>query len=325
MLFIANLMSGAVDIPMRSILAILLGRGEPNEVWTYIVMQFRLPQALTALMAGSVLALCGLLLQTMFRNPLADPSILGVSSGAGVGVALVMLLFGGGLTLGSLSVAGVAAVLAGALFGALAVTLLMLFLSNLIKSNALLLIAGVMIGYLSSSIIILLNFFASADGLRAYMQWGMGNFSGVTSDKLTFFILVSAACAISSFFLVKPLNTMVLGDSYAKNLGVNVKRFRNIVLLQTSIMTALVTSFCGPVAFIGLAVPHIARLFLRSDDYRTLLPTTLLAGGNVTLLCNALCTLLPNGYILPINVVTPIVGVPVIIYIMLRKSNKYER
>ena len=324
-LFIINLILGAVNIPVHSVLAILLGNGEPNDIWTYIILHFRLPQAIIAILAGGLLALCGLLLQALFQNPLADPSILGVSSGAGVGVALVMLLFGGGLTIGALSFTGVLAVFIGALIGSISVTLLMLLLAKFMKSNTLLLIAGVMIGYLSSSIIILFNFFASSDGMRAYIQWGMGNFSSVTNYKLIIFAIISIGCVFATFILAKPLNAMALGAYYAQNLGIDTKKFRNIVLLITGIMTASVTCFCGPIAFIGLVVPHLAHLLFRSDDYHILLPATFFIGSNIALLCNAMCTILPGGYILPINVITPIIGVPVIFYIMLRKSNKYER
>lgn len=301
-------------------LGILKGDIASNVSWQYIVMSYRLPQALTALLTGSVLSVCGLMLQAIFRNPLADASILGISSGAGLGVACVMLLFGGGLYIGSLSFGGFAAVFAAALLGALIVTFIMLFLSSVIRNNALLLIAGVMLGYVTSSVVMLLNFFASADGIRAYVQWGMGNFSGVSEAMLPLYAAVSMICIVVSSLLVKPLNLMLIGSRYAENLGVNIKRLRTTILLLTGIMTALSTSFCGPIAFIGLAVPHLARLLLRTDDFRLIMPTTILIGALVALLCNFVCVLPSNGGILPLNAVTPFLGVPIILYVISRKS-----
>lgn len=301
-------------------LGILKGDIASNVSWQYIVMSYRFPQALTALLTGSVLSVCGLMLQAIFHNPLADASILGISSGAGLGVACVMLLFGGGLYIGSLSFGGFAAVFAAALSGALAVTFIMLFLSSVIRNNALLLIAGVMLGYVTSSVVMLLNFFASADGIRAYVQWGMGNFSGVSEAMLPLYAAVSMICIVVSSLLVKPLNLMLIGSRYAENLGVNIKRLRTTILLLTGIMTALSTSFCGPIAFIGLAVPHLARLLLRTDDFRLIMPTTILLGALVALLCNFVCVLPSNGGILPLNAVTPFLGVPIILYVISRKS-----
>lgn len=301
-------------------LGILKGDIASNVSWQYIVMSYRFPQALTALLTGSVLSVCGLMLQAIFRNPLADASILGISSGAGLGVACVMLLFGGGLYIGGLSFGGFAAVFAAALSGALAVTFIMLFLSSVIRNNALLLVAGVMLGYVTSSVVMLLNFFASADGIRAYVQWGMGNSSGVSETMLPLYAAVSMICIVVSFLLVKPLNLMLIGSRYAENLGVNIKRLRTTILLLTGIMTALSTSFCGPIAFIGLAVPHLARLLLRTDDFRLIMPTTILIGALVALLCNFVCVLPSNGGILPLNAVTPFLGVPIILYVISRKS-----
>lgn len=319
-IFLVNIFYGAVRIPESEVLRILRGDVASNVSWRYIVMDYRLPQALTALLTGSVLSVCGLMLQTIFRNPLADASILGISSGAGLGVACVMLLFGGGLYIGNLSFGGFAAVFTAALLGALGVTLVMLFLSSVIRNNALLLIAGVMLGYITSSVVMLLNFFATADGVRAYVQWGMGNFSGVSEAMLPLYAMVSVVSIVASFLLVKPLNLMLIGSRYAENLGVNIKRLRTTILLLTGIMTALSTSFCGPIAFIGLAVPHLARLLLCTDDFRLIMPTTILLGSLVALFCNFVCVLPSNGGILPLNAVTPFLGVPIILYVISRKS-----
>jgi len=304
---------------VSSVLRILSGGDVANASWRFIILESRLPQSLTALFAGGALSVCGLLMQAVFRNPLADPSILGVSSGSGLGVALVLLLFGGGIGVGSISMGGFVAVLVAAFIGAIAVTAIMLVLSRMIRSNAMLLIMGVMTGYLSSSAIMLLNYFSSADGIRSYMLWGMGNFASVSLERLPLFVVVTSSCMVVSVLLVKPLNILLLGSQYARNLGVDTRRLRNGVLLLTGLITAVTTAFCGPIAFIGLAVPHIARLLLRTDDYRQLLPATMLAGMIVALLCNFACTLPSDGGVLPVNTLTPIVGVPVILYIMLRK------
>ena len=318
-LLLLNLFRGAVSIPVSSVLRILSGGDVANASWRFIILESRLPQSLTALFAGGALSVCGLLMQAVFRNPLADPSILGVSSGSGLGVALVLLLFGGGIGVGSISMGGFVAVLVAAFIGAIAVTAIMLVLSRMIRSNAMLLIMGVMTGYLSSSAIMLLNYFSSADGIRSYMLWGMGNFASVSLERLPLFVVVTSSCMVVSVLLVKPLNILLLGSQYARNLGVDTRRLRNGVLLLTGLITAVTTAFCGPIAFIGLAVPHIARLLLRTDDYRQLLPATMLAGMIVALLCNFACTLPSDGGVLPVNTLTPIVGVPVILYIMLRK------
>lgn len=321
-LLLLNLFSGAVDIPVSSVARILCGGdNDVNASWQFIVLESRLPQAFTALLAGSSLAVCGLLMQAIFRNPLADPSILGISGGAGLGVALVMLFFGGGIAVGGLSVGGFVAVLLAAFVGAVVVTLLMLFLSEVIHSNAMLLIVGVMTGYLASSAIMLLNFFASADGVRSYMLWGMGNFASVSSERLPLFAAVSVACLVASALIVKPLNVLVLGSQYARNLGVNTRLLRNLILLLTGLLTALTTAFCGPIAFVGLAVPHISRLLLRTDDYRLLLPATMLTGAVVALACNLACAMPSDGGVLPVNAITPVIGAPVILYIMLRKHS----
>ena len=321
-LLLLNLLFGAVDIPMASVWRILCGAGDDtNASWRFIVLESRLPQALTAMLAGGSLAVAGLLMQALFRNPLADPSILGISSGAGLGVALVTLFMGGTLAVGSLSVVGFVAVLVAAFVGAIAVTALMLFLAGVVRSNAMLLIVGVMTGYLASSAIMLMGYFASADGVRAYMLWGMGNFASVSLARLPAFAVMSVLGIVVSALLVKPLNVLVLGDYYASNLGVDLRRMRVVILFITGLLTAATTAFCGPIAFVGLAVPHMARMALRTDDYRRLLPATVLVGMIVALLCNVVCSLPSSGEVLPVNALTPVVGAPVILYIMLRKHS----
>lgn len=276
---------------------------------------------LTAIIAGAALAASGLLLQTAFRNPLAGPSVLGINSGASLGVAVVILLFGGSVSAGVMSWSGYAAVMAGAFVGSLAVIGVLLALSAVIRSDLMLLIVGVMIGYLASSLIMLLNYTSTADGIQSYVMWGMGNFSGVTSSSLPMFALIAGAGIVLSLLLVKPLNIVQLGADYASSLGVNLGRVRNMLLLATGLLSSSVTAFCGPIAFIGLAMPHVARMIFRTADHRVLLPATLVVGAAVALLCNLICVL-PAHMVLPLNAVTPVVGVPVILYVILRRGRR---
>ena len=259
------------------------------------------------------------MLQTAFRNPLAGPSIFGVNSGAGLGVALVMLLLGGGLSVGSVSISGFAAILIAAFIGAMAVMAVIFFFSTLVRNNVMLLIIGIMIGYISNSAISLLNFFATDEGVKSYMVWGMGSFGGVSMANMPVFVLVTLAGLIGALLLIKPLNALLLGDRYAENLGVNILRVRNWLLVVTGLLTAITTAFCGPVAFIGLAVPHIARLLLTTDNHRQLLPATIFCGSVVALLCNIFCYLPGEHGVIPLNAVTPLIGAPVIIYVIARK------
>ncbi|MGP1626154.1 iron chelate uptake ABC transporter family permease subunit [Prevotella koreensis] len=327
-LFAVNLFVGAVDIPAVDVMSIIFGSdgaaGADSHIpasWRYIILQNRLPQALTAMLCGSSLAVSGLMLQTAFRNPLAGPSIFGINSGASLGVALVMLLLGGGITTGTFSLTGFVAILVAAFIGAMTVMALIMLFSTLVKSNIMLLIIGIMIGYITSSAISLLNFFATEEGVQSYMIWGLGNFGGVTMQQMPAFASVTIFGLIASLLLVKPLNALLLGDQYAENLGINIKRVRNSLLFVTGILTAISTAFCGPVAFIGLAVPHIARMILGTENHRRLLPATLLCGAATALLCNIACVLPGSRGIIPLNAVTPIMGAPVIIYVLLKQRS----
>ena len=326
LLFALNILVGSVSIPADDVVRILFGDNENiKPSWQFIILQSRLPQALTATLAGSALAVSGLMLQTAFRNPLAGPSVFGINSGAGLGVALVMLWLGGSFSAGSVSVTGFVAVLAAAFVGAMAVMLLIFLFSTMVRNSVMLLIIGIMIGYISNSAVSLLNFFATDEGVRSYMVWGMGSFSGVSTQMLPLFSLVTVAALFAALLLVKPLNALMLGDRYAENLGVNIIRVRNWLLVITGLLTAIVTAFCGPVAFIGLAVPHIARLLFHTDNHRLLMPATMLTGTVVALLCNVLCFLPGTLGVIPLNAVTPFIGAPVIIYVILRGRQTLNR
>ncbi|MFV0546895.1 MAG: iron chelate uptake ABC transporter family permease subunit [Bacteroides sp.] len=318
-LFAFNLVFGSVDIPLPIVGDILLGHPVEKESWRFIILESRLPQALTALFCGAALAVSGLMLQTAFNNPLAGPSILGINTGASLGVALVMLLFGGTITVGTLTFSGFLSVIIGAFVGAMAVLGLILFFSGLLKSNIMVLIIGIMIGYVTSSAISLLNFFATAEGVHSYMIWGMGNFGGVSNQQLPFFIGSVVVGLFLSILLIKPLNALLLGTRYAENLGINIYRVRNLLLLTVGLLTAVTTAFCGPIAFIGLAVPHMARLMLGTSNHNSLLPVTLLMGSVIALLCNLICILPGESGVIPLNAVTPFIGAPVIIYVIVNQ------
>lgn len=318
-LFVLNLLTGSVDIPVRDVLSILFSLSADNDIWHYIIIETRLPQTITAMLCGSALAVSGLLLQTAFRNPLAGPSIFGISSGASLGVALVMLMMGGSVTAGLFSVSGFVAILVAAFTGAMLVTAVIFFFSTLVRNSVMLLIIGVMVGYLSSSAITLLNFFATEEGVRSYMIWGMGSFSSVSLAQIPVFAVVTILGLLASVLLIKPLNALLLGEHYAENLGVNIRRTRHLLLVVTGLLTAITTAYCGPIAFIGLAVPHIARLVLGTENHRLLLPSTILCGAVVALLCNFICFLPGESGIIPLNAVTPLVGSPVIIYVITQR------
>ena len=321
LLFLLNLFVGSVRLPVNDVLSILTGNADPDSPTYFIVVNSRIPQAVTALLAGASLALSGLMLQTAFRNPLAGPSVLGINSGASLGVAIVVLFLGNSISAGGFSFGGYAAVLVGAFLGSAMIMGLLLFFSAWLKNNLLLLIIGIMVGYLASSVIMLLNYMSTAEGVHGYVMWGMGNFNGVSLKQLPTFSILSIVGILMSVLLIKPLNILQLGDNYARNLGLNLNRVRNLLLLVTGLLTSVATAFCGPISFIGLSVPHISRMLFSTDDQRTLLPGCILVGSVVGLLCNLICVL-PSNIILPLNGVTPLIGVPVILYVIIKSRRR---
>ena len=323
-LFLINLAFGSVSIPLDQVANILTGGSSGKASWDFIILQSRLPQAITAIFCGASLAVSGLMLQTYFRNPLAGPSVLGISNGASLGVAVVMLALGG--TLGAagemgtgLKLTGSVLVIIAAFAGAVIVTMLYLVVTRFIKSNLIILILGIMVGYMTSSVVTLLNFFATVENVHSFVSWGMGSFSNVTTAQLPLLCGTSLVGIIIALALTKSFNMLLLGENYAANLGANLSRIRSMVLISTGILTAVTTAFCGPVSFIGLAVPHIARLLINSEDHRVLLPATLMSGAAIAMLCNII-SVLPQQMIIPLNAVTPLFGAPVIIYIILKRK-----
>jgi len=324
-LVVVNLLIGSVRIPVAEVCRILLGY-DSNEIWTNIIFSSRLPQALTAIVAGAGLAVSGLQMQTVFRNPLAGPSVLGISNGSALGVAFVVLLSGqiGGVALSRLGYLGDAAMSMAAIVGALAVMLLILWVSQRVKGNVTLLIIGVMTGYLANAIIGVLKFLSPDEDVKAFVVWGLGSFSRVSGDEMVLFIVLMSILLPLSCLLVKDMNLMLLGDRYAANLGLNIRRSRMLVIVSSGVLVAIVTAYCGPIMFIGLAVPHLARALFRTADHRVLMPGTALCGAALALFCNFIARMPGFEGALPVNSVTALVGAPVIASILFRRHQSEE-
>ena len=321
-LFLLNLFLGSVDIPFRTIWNILWGMDEGESViWQNIIWKSRVPQALTAMVAGAGLAVSGLQMQTVFRNPLAGPSVLGISSGASLGVAFVVLLSGsiGGIALSRLGFMGEIALTIAAIIGALSIMALIVYVSQKVHGNVTLLIIGVMIGYVANAVIGVLKFFSVEEDIRAYVIWGLGSFARVSGNQMMVFVCIMAVLLPLSFLLIKTLNLLLLGDAYARNLGLNIKRARLQVIACSGVLVAIVTAYCGPITFLGLAVPHLCRGIFRTSDHRILMPASLLAGAALALLCNLIARMPGFEGALPVNSVTALVGAPVVVSVLFKK------
>ena len=319
--FFLNLVLGSVSIPLRAVWNILWGTGNESVIWQNIIWKSRVPQALTALVAGAGLSVSGLQMQTVFRNPLAGPSVLGISSGASMGVAFVVLLSGslGGVALSKLGFMGEIALTIAAIAGSLSIMALIVFVSQKVRGNVTLLIIGVMIGYIANAVIGVLKFFSVEEDIRAYVIWGLGSFARVSGDQMTLFICIMVVLLPLSFLLVKTLNLLLLGDAYARNLGLNIKRARLLVITCSGVLVAIVTAYCGPIIFLGLAVPHLCRGMFRTSDHRILLPASLLAGASLALVCNLIARMPGFEGALPVNSVTALVGAPVVMSVLFNK------
>ncbi len=317
-----NLAMGSVEIPVSEVFSILFGGGSESEVWTNIVMMTRLPQTLTAMACGAGLAVAGLEMQTVFHNPLAGPSVLGISSAASLGVAFVVLLSGtlGGGIMSRFGLVGNTALTMAAIVGALGVMMLIVYLSRRVQSNVTLLITGVMIGYIASAIIGVLKYFSSEEDIRAYVIWGLGSFARVTGGQVYVFCSLMAVLLPLTCLLVKPLNMLLMGERYATNLGLNIRRARLLIISSAGILVAIVTAYCGPIMFLGLAVPHICRGLFRTSDHRILIPSTIFGGASLALLCNLIARLPGFEGALPINSVTALIGAPVALWVLLKKK-----
>ena len=321
-LFILNLFVGSVTVPLDNIIKVLLKENNDNTL-SVIIFNYRLPQALTALLAGAALAVAGLLMQTLFRNPLADPSMLGISSGASLGVGIVILLTGAisGTAVSSFGWWSTIGVSLAAFIGAVLVLFVMLAFSSRMKNMTTLIIIGLMIAYLAGSITDILKFFSLKEDIHAFVIWGMGTFSGVGTSKMPIFAISIVIGLIVTFFLSKNLNILLLGEMYAENLGLNIRKNSVIIILVSGYLTAIVTAYCGPIAFVGLAMPHIARFLFKSSDHRLLIPATMLIGMDMALICNLIARMPGFDGNLPVNAVTAFIGAPVVISVIL-KSRK---
>lgn len=319
--FFLNLVLGSVSIPLRAVWNIPWGTGNESVIWQNIIWKSRVPQALTALVAGAGLSVSGLQMQTVFRNPLAGPSVLGISSGASMGVAFVVLLSGslGGVALSKLGFMGEIALTIAAIAGSLSIMALIVFVSQKVRGNVTLLIIGVMIGYIANAVIGVLKFFSVEEDIRAYVIWGLGSFARVSGDQMTLFICIMVVLLPLSFLLVKTLNLLLLGDAYARNLGLNIKRARLLVITCSGVLVAIVTAYCGPIIFLGLAVPHLCRGMFRTSDHRILMPASLLAGASLALVCNLIARMPGFEGALPVNSVTALVGAPVVMSVLFNK------
>jgi len=319
--FFLNLVLGSVSIPLRAVWNILWGTGNESVIWQNIIWKSRVPQALTALVAGAGLSVSGLQMQTVFRNPLAGPSVLGISSGASMGVAFVVLLSGslGGVALSKLGFMGEIALTIAAIAGSLSIMALIVFVSQKVRGNVTLLIIGVMIGYIANAVIGVLKFFSVEEDIRAYVIWGLGSFARVSGDQMTLFICIMVVLLPLSFLLVKTLNLLLLGDAYARNLGLNIKRARLLVITCSGVLVAIVTAYCGPIIFLGLAVPHLCRGMFRTSDHRILMPASLLVGASLALVCNLIARMPGFEGALPVNSVTALVGAPVVMSVLFNK------
>ena len=324
--FVLCLLVGSVTIPLEEIFTILRG-GEPSRAsWTTIVLNFRLPKAITALLAGSGLAVAGLLMQTLFRNPLADPFVLGISSGASLGVALVLLAIGttGATMLAGVGLLGDLSLILAAGAGAAIVLALVLLVAQRVRSTMTLLILGVMFGYVTSSLVSILVHFSIMDRIQTYINWTFGSFGGVTWGQMALFAAAMIGGQILAYTLVKPLNALLLGEAYARSMGVNIRLVRRMLILAAATLAGGVTAFCGPIGFLGIAVPHLCRALLGTSDHRVLLPASTLMGGILALIADMIAQVPGSQIILPLNAITALIGAPVVVWVILRQHNLRE-
>lgn len=322
--FLLNLMLGSVAIPMRAVARAIFSDDGVPDIWRNIVMASRVPQALTAMVAGAGLAVSGLQMQTVFRNPLAGPSVLGISNGAALGVALVVLLSGsmGGVALSRLGYIGDVAISVAAIIGSLAIMAFVIFVAQRVDGNVTLLIIGVMIGYLANAIIGVLKFFSAEEDVKAYVVWGLGSFARVSGDQMLLFVTLMLILIPLSMLLIKTMNILLLGDEYASNLGLNLKVARMLVICSSGLLVAIVTAYCGPIMFIGLAVPHLCRAIFHTHDHRMLMPASALCGASLALVCNLLARMPGFEGALPVNSVTALVGAPVIVSVLMKRRKR---
>ncbi|KIO78063.1 iron ABC transporter [Pedobacter lusitanus] len=317
--FLLDVALGSVDIPLKEVIKALFTSGSGNDTWIYIIEQIRLPKALTAIIVGCGLSVSGLQMQTLFRNPLAGPSVLGITAGASLGVALVMLSAGSITslyTIKELGISGSWLIITASSLGAALIMILIVSISSSLKDNVIVLIVGVMIGNITLSLISIWQYFSSPELIKDYLLWTFGSLGGVTGGQLTILAVVVAAGLLISFLSSKLLDALLLGDNYARSMGLTVKRARILIIGSTSILAGGITAFCGPIGFIGIAVPHLARALFNTSNHRVLIPACCLIGTVLMLICDIVAQLPGSQTVLPINVITALVGSPVVIWII---------
>jgi len=325
--FALEIAFGSLIIPFKSIVSILLGRHDAPEGWREIILLFRLPRAITAALAGSALGIAGLNMQTLFRNPLADPFVLGISSGASLGVALVVMT-ANGLNLGAFwaraGIGGNAAIVVAATLGALSVMGIVLGIARKVESTLTLLVIGLMFGYIANSLVSVLMQFTGERQIQYYTLWTFGSFSGVTWKQMLFFAPAVMAGVAGVWLLAKPLNAFLLGDGYAQSMGVNVPRVRSLIILGASLLAGAVTAFCGPIGFLGISVPHLSRTLLKTSDHHVLVPAVVLLGASLALFADLIAQVPGTQVTLPLNAVTALIGAPVVVAVILRRRHIME-
>ncbi|MDC1323582.1 iron ABC transporter permease [Polaribacter sp.] len=319
-LFFLNISLGSVSIPFKEIFYTLIGDTSIKDSWQTIVLDFRVPKAITAILVGSGLSICGLLMQTLFRNPLAGPFVLGISSGASLGVALLILgssIFGGFLLTSSISNWSLAI---AASLGAFLVLFAVIMAANSIRNTMSILIIGLMFGSLTAAVIAVLVYFSEATQIQQYLFWSFGSLGNLSWSELSVFGSIYLVGVLACLSIIKPLNSFLLGENYAKSLGINIKKSRTIILVITSLLTGVITAFSGPIAFIGLAVPHIAKMLFTTSNHKILIPASAIIGGIVLLICDSIAQLPTSEFTLPINAITSLFGAPIVIWLLLRKK-----
>ncbi len=323
-LFCLDIMLGSVAIPFKEVFRIVTTGESENRAWLFIIEKIRLPKAITAILAGCGLSVSGLQMQTLFRNPLAGPSELGITAGAGLGVATVMLAGGSSASMYAISQLGISGswlIIGMASLGSAGVLALILLIAGRIRDNVILLIVGVMIGTITLSIISIWQYFSQPEQLQEYIMWTFGSLGGVTGYHLYVLAAVVTAGLLLAFASSKSLNALLLGENYARSMGLTVRRTRLVIMLSTSLLTGSVTAFCGPIGFVGIAIPHITRALLRTSNHRLLIPATCLTGTVLLLLCDIIAQLPGTQTVIPINIVTSLLGAPVVIWIIIRRNN----
>lgn len=323
MVLLVSISLGSVSIPIDEIIAVLLGNESSKSSWATIILHFRLPKAITAMLVGSGLSIAGLLMQTLFKNPLAGPFVLGISSGASLGVAILILgagIFGGVLSTVSFSSWGLA--IASSL-GAAMVLFAVLLTAHKVRNTMSILIIGLMFGTVTSAIISVFTFFSDAEKIQQFVFWGFGSLGNLSWNEILVFFTIYLIAIINSISTIKPLNSLLIGENYSKSLGVNIKKNRTIILVITSLLTGVTTAFAGPIAFIGLAVPHITKLVFKTSDHKILLPAVAILGAIILLVCDMVAQLPTSEFTLPINAVTSLIGAPVVIWLLVRKKKIY--